>query len=65
MQTGNNVSEYKQIKKYPKRYKINTEFEFDILFWTIIPSVNLNFHSKTFEIEWLCFGFYLNFIKII
>ena len=32
----------------------------DIKFWALFPAVNINLHSKEFEIEWLCFGMYFS-----
>jgi hypothetical protein len=36
-------------------------FTVDFNFWALIPAVNLNFHSETLEVEWLCFAFYVDF----
>jgi hypothetical protein len=38
-------------------------FEVDFDFIAILPAVNLNFHSNTFEIEWLCFAIYVDFFS--
>lgn len=35
------------------------DFKKDIKFWALIPCVNINLHSKEFELEWLCFGLYV------
>ncbi len=35
-------------------------FAFDPKFWVIIPGINLNFHSKTLEFEWMCFAMYID-----
>lgn len=43
--------------------KISTDFTIDPYFWAIIPAVNINLHTKSLEIEWLCFGFYLDVCK--
>jgi hypothetical protein len=43
------------------KLNLNISFEFDYKFWAIIPAFNLNLHSKTFEIEWLCFAVYFDF----
>lgn len=32
----------------------------DWKFWALIPAININLHGPTFEIEWLCFYFYLD-----
>lgn len=34
----------------------------DLRFWALTPAVNLNFHSNTFEIEWLCFAVYVDVV---
>lgn len=33
--------------------------EMDTKFFAILPALNVNFHSRTFEFEWLCFGIYI------
>jgi hypothetical protein len=38
------------------------DFEFDLEYWAILPCINLNFHSKELEFEWLCFGFYIKIL---
>ncbi len=35
------------------------DYKCDIRFWAVLPSLNLNFHCKEIEIEWLCFGLYI------
>lgn len=30
----------------------------DIKFWSLIPTININLHSKELEFEWLCLGIY-------
>lgn len=35
-------------------------FEIDFEFWAITPALNINLHSRTFEIEWLCFAIYID-----
>ena len=35
------------------------DFKKDIKFWALMPCVNINLHSKEFELEWLCFGLYV------
>lgn len=47
-----------------KKYEINLNFDLDFHFWAIVPALNLNFHSKTFEFEWLCFALYIDVILI-
>jgi hypothetical protein len=37
------------------------EFSIDTKFIALLPALNLNFHSKTIEFEWLIFGNYLDF----
>ena len=38
------------------------EFQIDFKFWNILPNLAINFHSKSFEIEWLFFGLYFDLI---
>ena len=35
-------------------------FEFNTKFFAILPALNLNFHSKSLEFEWLFFGVYFD-----
>lgn len=44
-----------------KRSTITIDLDLDIKFWALLPAVNINIHSSGFEIEWLCFGIYVNF----
>ena len=39
---------------------VSATFVVDVRFWALTPAINLNFHSFSFEIEWLCFGLYLD-----
>jgi hypothetical protein len=39
---------------------INININVDLKFWAILPAINLNFHSKTFEIEFLCLAIYID-----
>lgn len=41
------------------------EFEIDKKFWAILPSLNLNFHTKEIEFEWICIGIYWRYTKYI
>ena len=52
--------------KYNSTVKSSTiaiELCLDIKFIAILPALNINFHSKEIEFEWLCFGIYLSFKK--
>ena len=40
---------------------MGVEFSIDTNFIALLPALNLNFHSKSIEIEWLIFGIYLDF----
>jgi hypothetical protein len=40
---------------------VDFSFEFDIKFWAIIPNLNINLHSKSLELEILCFALYIDF----
>lgn len=37
----------------------NLNFNTDFKFFAILPAININLHMKTFEIEWLFWGFYI------
>lgn len=39
--------------------RLQVEFVLDLHFWAILPAINLNFHSKTLEFEWLCLAIYI------
>ena len=39
------------------------EILWDWKFFAILPALNINIHSKSFEFEWLFLGVYLNFWK--
>jgi hypothetical protein len=59
---------YKEINKnYQDQKWVNDnrfhflDFEFDIKFWQIVPSIALNLHSREIEFVWLCVGLYINF----
>ena len=34
------------------------DVDIDFLFWHIVPSININFHSRELEFDWLCLGIY-------
>ena len=38
---------------------LNVNFDTDFKFFAIIPAININLHSKEFEIEWLFWGLYI------
>ena len=40
------------------RKSIVIDFDVDVKFWHLIPSVNINLHSRELEFEWLCLGIY-------
>ncbi len=46
-----------------KRISFKIDCDFDVYFWHLIPSINLNFHSQEIEFEWLCLGVYISKIK--
>ena len=46
-----------------KRISIKIDCDFDLLFWHLVPSININLHSHEIEFEWLCIGFYISKIK--
>lgn len=48
-----------------KRISIKIDCDFDLLFWHLVPSININLHSHEIEFEWLCIGFYISKIKQI
>lgn len=50
----------KHIKKTQKmkRIRLRIDCDIDLKFWSIIPAININFHTKSFEFEWLCLGLY-------
>lgn len=39
---------------------MNININVDLKFWAILPAINLNFHSNTFEIEFLCLAIYID-----
>ena len=41
-----------------KRIRLRIDCDIDLKFWSIIPAININFHTKSFEFEWLCLGLY-------
>ena len=46
-----------------KRISIKIDCDCDLLFWNLVPSININLHSQEIEFEWLCIGFYISKIK--
>jgi len=42
-----------------RKLNVNVELAFDYKYWTT-GCINLNFHTKTFEIEFLCFACYVD-----
>lgn len=47
-----------------KSHKILVELFVDPKFWAIIPAININIHSGSCELEWLCFGMYVDFVSL-
>lgn len=41
-----------------KRVTFTTNVDIDFKFWSLIPSININRHSRELEFEWLCLGVY-------
>lgn len=48
---------HQRIVRHSCNLRIN--FDFDFKFIAIIPAININRHSKEFEIEWLFWGLYI------
>lgn len=46
-----------------KMYRVKTTVGWDTKFWAILPAININRASGTFEFEWLCFFIYVDFIE--
>lgn len=43
-----------------KKSILNIELEFTPkVFWSLIPSININISSRELEFEWLCVGIYV------
>jgi len=45
-----------------KRFNIKIDFNIDPNFWAILPAINFNLHSNSLELEWLCFGLYIDLL---
>lgn len=45
------------------RVRLKTDIDVDLKFWSIIPSINFNLHTRSIEFEWLCLGIYTTYIK--
>lgn len=43
-----------------KSITIIVDANLDFQFWAIIPALNINLHTKSFEFEWLCIGVYIS-----
>lgn len=41
-----------------RRASFKIDFDLDLQFWHLVPSVNINLHTRNLEFEWLCFGIY-------
>ena len=46
-----------------KRVTFKIDCDIDLLFWHLIPSININLHSHEIEFEWLCIGIYISKAK--
>ncbi len=46
------------MKNKSKRFSFRVDVDIDFLFWHLVPSININFHSRELEFEWLCLGIY-------
>lgn len=42
------------------RFTPEVNVDIDFKFWAIIPAININFHSFSLEIEWLCLAIYVD-----
>lgn len=54
----NSVLAPENITRFNKRFSISIDFDIDLAFWHLVPSININLHSRELEFEWLCFGIY-------
>lgn len=43
-----------------KRFTSKIDFDLDVGFWHLVPSININLHSHELEFEWLCIGIYIS-----
>lgn len=41
------------------KFSLKIDFEIDIKFWST-GALNINAHSKSLELEFLCFGIYIS-----
>ena len=46
-----------------RRVSFKVDFDLDFQFWHLVPSININLHSREIEFEWMCFGIYAGRIK--
>jgi len=53
------IEEAEIIESAGIKFRINFTFALDLKFWAIIPNININFHSKELEFEFLCFEIYI------
>ena len=44
------------------KFSIKIDFDIDTKFLAIIPTFNINFYSRTIEIEWIVFGLYIDYL---
>lgn len=42
-----------------RSWRLSINFDVDWKFFAIIPALNINFHSKELEFEWLFIGIYV------
>lgn len=45
------------------RRSIIIDFDIDLKFWHLIPSININLHSHELEFEFMCIGLYASIKK--
>lgn len=52
--------------KLPEEHKSSSVIAVDISpkFWALLPCVNINFHTREVEFEWLCFGVYFRWWRL-
>jgi len=43
-----------------KRFSFKIDCDLDVGFWHLVPSININLHSREIEFEWLCIGIYIH-----
>ncbi len=48
-------------KKPILKRRLRITFEFDVRFITPIPSIHINLHTSTLELNWIMFGVYIDY----